>query len=80
MELYSPTQPSPGWPGLHQDPRPLVQLTTVLEKQLAKVDCITLTVKFDSAVIKLCACVKKSSFLSWAIRPVFARPPPIMLE
>ena len=42
-ELYNHTQPSPGWPGLHQDPRPLVQLFIVLEKSSKQkqtlVDC-----------------------------------------
>ena len=33
-----------------------------------------MTVKFDSAFIKLCVCVKKSNFLSWAIRPIFTDP------
>jgi len=32
MELYSHTQPSPGWPGLCQGHRLLVQPATVLEK------------------------------------------------
>ena len=30
--------------------------------------------KLDSAFIKLCVCVKKSNFLSWAIRTVFVDP------
>jgi len=29
---------------------------------------------FDNAFIKLCVCVIKSNFLSWAIRPVHADP------
>ena len=33
-----------------------------------------MTVKFDSIFIKLGVCVKKSNFLSWAIRPFFADP------
>ena len=31
-ELFSYTQPSPGWPGLYQDSRPLVRLAAVLFK------------------------------------------------
>ena len=31
-------------------------------------------VKLDSAFTKLCVCVKKSNFLSWAIRTVFVDP------
>ena len=30
--IYSHTQPSPGWPGLHQDPRPPVRPVTVIDK------------------------------------------------
>ena len=33
-----------------------------------------MAVKLDSAFIKLCVCVKKSNFLSWAIRTVFVDP------
>ena len=52
-ELYNHTQPSPGWPGIHQGPKPSYSsITTVLEKrQLAKADHFTLAtvaVKFDS--------------------------------
>ena len=47
-----------------------------LKKQPTKADhlWLTVTVKFDSAFIKLCVCVKKSNFLSWVIRPVFVDP------
>jgi len=33
-----------------------------------------MAVIFDSAFIKLCFCVIKSNFLSWAIRPLFTDP------
>ena len=33
-----------------------------------------MAVKLDSTFIKLCVCVKKSNFLSWAIRTVFVDP------
>jgi len=32
---------------------------------------LSVAVIFDSTFIKLCVCVIKSDFLSWAIRPVF---------
>ena len=32
LQLYSHTQPFPGWPGPHQDSRPLVRIATVLLK------------------------------------------------
>ena len=77
-ELYSHTQPSPGWPGLHQEPRPLTRLATVLEKRSQQKQTTllwsTVTMKFDSAFIKLYVCVNKLNFLSWAIRPVFVDP------
>ena len=34
----------------------------------------TVAVKLDSTFIKLCVCVKKSNFLSWAIRMAFVDP------
>jgi len=44
-ELYSHTQPSPGWPRLCQGHRLLVWLATVLEKkQLEKADPFSLVV------------------------------------
>jgi len=77
-ELYSYTQPSPGWPGLCQGHRLLVRLATVLEKSSEKKHIpllwLSVAVIFDSAFIKLWVCVIKSNFLSWAIRPVFADP------
>ena len=76
VQHYGAVQPSPGLSGLHQDSRPLVQLATVLEKSSQQKQTTllrpTVTVKFDSTFIKLCVCVKKSNFLSWAIRTVFA--------
>ena len=82
-ELYSHTQPSPGWPGLHQDPRPLEYGSPLCSKKSSQQKQTTLlwstvAVKFDSAFIKLCVCVKKSNFLSWAIRTVFVDPVTIM--
>ena len=76
MKLYSDIQSSTFPPEFHDEPRPLVQIANGLgrssqQKQTTQ-DFFILAVKLDSAL--MCLCDKKLSFLSWAIRPVFAEP------
>jgi len=67
-KVLQPHKPSPGWPSLHQGPKPLLRLATKLGRSSQqKRTTQILIVNFNGALMKLCVCdkkIKSAGFLS----------------